>query len=84
MDTGDTGDIGVGTCTDRELSQMFSSKGLNTVGARILHDESGRSKGSAFVDFATPAEAQRACQLDGQQLGNGARALRVNPANRGR
>ena len=70
------------TCTDRELSQLFSGKGLNTAGVRILHDDAGRSKGSAFVDFASPAEAQRACQLDGQTLGHGARPLRVNPANR--
>jgi len=70
------------TCTDRELSQLFSGKGLNTSSVRILHDDGGRSKGSAFVDFASPAEAQRACQLDGQTIGQGARPLRVNPANR--
>jgi hypothetical protein len=70
------------TCTDRELSQLFSGKGLNTASVRILHDDAGRSKGSAFVDFASPAEAQRACQLDGQAVGNGSRPLRVNPANR--
>jgi len=69
------------TADEREVKQIFSGKGLNTQSVRILHGDDGRSKGSAFVDFATPEEAHRACMLDGQQIGNG-RPLRINPANR--
>lgn len=70
------------TCDEREVSAMFSAKGLNTASIRLLKDDAGRPKGSAFVDFSSPAEAQRACQLDGQTLGSGKRPLRINPAAR--
>jgi len=42
---------------------------LQPVGVRILKDEQGRSKGSAFIDFSSPDEAQRACGLNGKLFG---------------
>lgn len=69
-------------CTERDIQSMFSSKGLRTQSVRILHDDSGRSKGSAFVDFSSSDDAKRACNLDGQRLGNADRNLRINPAAR--
>jgi len=62
---------------------MFATSGLNPIGARLLMDDQGRSKGSAFLDFATADEAQRACNFDGQRMGPGERNLRINSAARG-
>jgi len=62
---------------------MFASQGLHPVNARLLLDDQGRSKGSAFVDFATADDANRACTFDGQQIGGAQRSLRINSANRG-
>jgi len=36
---------------------------------RILKDDQGRSKGSAFIDFSSSDEAQRACGLNGNPMG---------------
>ena len=44
---------------------MFSSKGIRPVSVRVLMDEYGKSKGSAFVDFANPEDAKKACSYDG-------------------
>lgn len=62
---------------------MFQSLGLQTVSVRLLHDDQGRSKGSAFIDFRTADEARKACSHDGQRVGNAERPLRINPAARG-
>ena len=70
------------TATDSDLKTMFSGQGLNPAGVRVLQDDTGRSKGSAFVDFSSPEEAQRAIALDGRKIGNAERPLRINSANR--
>ncbi|CAK0813621.1 unnamed protein product [Prorocentrum cordatum] len=47
-------------CTDEVLREKFSEVG-EVVGARIVTDrDTGKPKGFAFVDFATPEDAQRA------------------------
>ena len=63
---------------------MFSSQGLTPANIRVLQDDGGRSKGSAFVDFNSAEEAQRACGFDGRKLNGVERPLRINSANRGR
>lgn len=66
---------------EQEVKSIFESKGLNPMTVRLLMDDQGRSKGSAFVDFASSDQAQQACGLDGQRIGT--RNLRINSANRG-
>ena len=60
--------------TEESLHQMFSECG-KVVSARIITDrDTGRSKGFAFVEMSSPAEAQAAIQklnqsnLDGRSL----------------
>ena len=48
------------------LSGMFNSVGIRPVACRVLKDDQGRSKGSAFVDFASAADAQQAISYDGR------------------
>lgn len=50
---------------EQQVRALFGSAGLQPVSARVLMDDQGRSKGSAFVDFANAEEAQRACGLNG-------------------
>lgn len=69
---------------EQQLRALFGSQGLHPVSARVLMDDQGRSKGSAFVDFASADDAGRACGLNGQRLGGSQRALRINSAAGGR
>ena len=62
------------------IEQMFRDSGLNTSSVRLLRDAEGKSRGSAFVDFAAPKDAETACGLDGKNLGSNSRALRINQA----
>ena len=39
------------TADSNEITNMFSQKGIRPVSVRVLMDEYGKSKGSAFVDF---------------------------------
>jgi RNA recognition motif-containing protein len=60
---------------------MFSNYGVKPMRIRVLmDDQTGRSKGAAFVDFGSAQDAQQACSLDGKE-GMQGRRLRVNPAN---
>lgn len=62
------------------ISRMLGAQGINPVGVRLLKDDQGRSRGSAFCDFASSADADNACGLDGKSLGGNKRALRINKA----
>lgn len=53
---------------------------LQPVRIRVLTDESGKSKGAAFVDFADSYSAGEACKLDGREAGPSRRRMRINPA----
>lgn len=67
------------TATEEELSQMFGQAGTVTSVAIIKDRETGRSKGFAFVEMATDADAQKAISmLNGQSMGG--RDLRVSIA----
>ena len=64
---------------DDSLQELFSQAGT-VVSANVITDrESGRSKGFAFVEMSSPAEAEKAIQMfNGYSLEG--RDLRVNIA----
>lgn len=55
---------------------------MRPTSVRLLHDDQGRSKGAAFVDFENSDAARHACSLDGKKVGGAMRPLRVNSAKR--
>lgn len=65
--------------TEEELKGLFASAGTVASVEVIKDRETGRSKGFAFVQMSTDAEAENAIRLvNGQTLGN--RDLRVSIA----
>ena len=67
------------TATEEELSSMFGQAGTVTSVAIIKDRETGRSKGLAFVEMGSNADAQKAVSmLNGQNMGG--RDLRVSIA----
>jgi RNA recognition motif-containing protein len=84
------GDLAVGTklyvgnlsynTNEASLRQAFGANGREVASVAIIMDrETGRSRGFAFVEMATPEAAQQAMQeLDGQDLDG--RTLRINEA----
>ena len=65
--------------TEDDLQTLFSQAGRVAWLAFVRDRETGRSKGFAFVEMSSPAEAQKAIgMLNGFTLGN--RQLRVNMA----
>jgi cold-inducible RNA-binding protein len=67
------------TATEEELSSIFGQAGSVTSVAIIKDRETGRSKGFAFVEMASEAEAQKAIDLlNGKKMGG--RDLRVSIA----
>jgi RNA recognition motif-containing protein len=66
--------------TEDSLRQAFGANGREVASVSIIMDrETGRSRGFAFVEMATPEGAQQALQeLDGSELDG--RMLRINEA----
>lgn len=65
--------------TDQELEQLFSQHGAVQSAKVIMDRDSGRSKGFAFVEMSTDAEAKAAIEaLNGTEIQG--RALTVNEA----
>lgn len=66
--------------TEDALRDAFAQGGRTVKSVQIMLDrETGRSRGFAFVEMSSPAEAQAAIdELDGQQIDG--RPLRVNEA----
>jgi RNA recognition motif-containing protein len=65
--------------TEEELQSMFGQAGAVTSVAVIKDRETGRSKGFAFVEMASEADAQQAIDmLNGKKVGG--RDLRVSIA----
>ena len=65
--------------TQADLEQMFGAHGTVESVQVIMDRATGRSKGFAFVEMSSDAEAQAAIgALDGQD--SGGRALKVNEA----
>ncbi|MEO8702480.1 MAG: RNA-binding protein [Kofleriaceae bacterium] len=66
--------------TEDSLRQAFGADGREVTSVAIIMDrETGRSRGFAFVEMATPEGASQALQaLDGQDLDG--RMLRINEA----
>ncbi len=68
------------SCTDQELSEMFSGAGEVTTATVITDRETGRSRGFGFVEMDDEAAANKAiAELNGKDMGG--RPLRVNEAN---
>jgi len=63
---------------EAQLRELFSDYGEISELAMITDRETGRSKGFAFITFATQQAAEKALELDGKDLGG--RKLRVNMA----
>jgi cold-inducible RNA-binding protein len=63
-----------------QLQAIFGEEGRQVASVRILNDrETGRSRGFAFIEMATSADAQRAIDaINGRQFMG--RALTVNEA----
>lgn len=54
--------------TDEKLEKFFSKYG-KVVSAKVMMDETGKSKGFAFVNFEEPEEAEKACEeLNGKEI----------------
>ena len=70
----------LGDCDQRGVEQIFRQYNLNPLRVRVLQDETGRSKGAAFVDFGSSNEAQEACKHDGREAGPNMKRLKINPA----
>jgi hypothetical protein len=66
--------------TEESLRTAFGADGRQVVRVSIMHDrDTGQSRGFAFVEMATPADAEAAIKAwDGRDLDG--RALRVNEA----
>ena len=65
--------------TEEDLAQTFGQFGQVQRSTIVTDRDTGRSRGFAFVEMTTDAEAQAAIQgLDGQQMGG--RAIQVNVA----
>ena len=60
---------GLGEVSQMDVEAIFAGFNLQPQRIRILTDESGKSKGAAFVDFADSFSAQEACKLDGRECG---------------
>lgn len=65
--------------TEDDLRQIFSAHGTVTSCSLIMDKFTGKSRGFAFVEMASPADAQKAiAQFHGKDLDG--RALTVNEA----
>lgn len=68
--------------TNQELQDEFAAVGTCESVAVITDRDTGRSRGFAFVEMASDAEAQKAIQeLDGREVKG--RSIRVSPAQEG-
>lgn len=70
----------LGEVDQHAVHAIFAEYSLNPLRIRVLTDETGKSKGAAFVDFSSQVEAQEACKLDGREAGPNRRRIRINPA----
>src|SRR5437763_8551922 len=64
---------------ENDLQEHFSQAGIVSTVNLMLDKMTGKSRGFAFIEFATPAEAQKAVELFHNQDFQG-RALTVNIA----
>lgn len=65
--------------TDAQLSELFSQAGTVESASVITFSDTGKSKGFAFVEMATPEEAQAAKTMFDQKDFQG-RPLKVDEA----
>lgn len=62
--------------TDDTLREFFAQVGTVVSASVIMDRASGRSKGFGFVEMSTEEEAQKALELDGQELDGRAVAIK--------
>jgi len=68
------------TVSEKELEELFSQAGVCKSASIITDRETGQSRGFAFVEMGSSAEAQKAVQqFDGQDLKG--RAIKVDVAH---
>lgn len=63
---------------EAQLRELFSAYGEISELAMITDRDTGRSKGFAFITFASQQAAEKALELDGKDVGG--RNMRVNIA----
>lgn len=66
------------TVDEEQLREMFSGYGEISELSLIIDRDTGRSKGFAFITFATQLAAETALELNSKEIGG--RQLRVNIA----
>lgn len=66
------------TIDENQLRELFSGYGDIDELAMIMDRETGRPKGFAFITFATQQAAEKALELNGNDVGG--RPLKVNIA----
>lgn len=64
--------------TEDNIRERFASAGTVREVKVVMDRETGRPRGFAFVEMSSPAEANAAMALDGEELGN--RPMRVSEA----
>jgi len=65
---------------EQELMDYFKKEKMDPVRARLLYDNEGNSKGTGFVEMASPGEAEEATKRLHNEFFQG-RKLIVNVAN---
>lgn len=65
---------------ETEVKTFFKDKGVSSVSCRLLRNESGESKGIAFVLCLDDRAVKKALHLDGEKFGS--RSLKINLAAR--
>lgn len=57
------------TMSESDLEQAFSQYGVIEEIKLVIDRETGRSRGFAFITFATQQDAEKALSMNGQDLG---------------
>lgn len=74
----------LGDLNKNQISDLLCHMGIQPLNVRVLTDDTGRSKGAAFVDLRDQNDYNTALRLNGQTAPHSNRAMKVNPAAGGR
>jgi len=70
----------VDSVREDDLEGFFQREGLRPRRIKLLKDEDGNSRGSAFITFGRKEDVERAIQLSGNRLMS--RNIKISPVNR--